>query len=63
MDEHDTIYKLLFSHERMIRELLLGFLPESWLAELDLASLEKMNGSYVSDDLRGRHGDAVWRMR
>ncbi|MBF5057704.1 putative transposase [Alcanivorax sp. 521-1] len=63
MDEHDTIYKLLFSHERMIRELLLGFLPESWLAELDLASLEKMNGSYVSDDLRGRHGDAVWRIR
>jgi len=26
-------------------------------------SLEKMNGSYVTDDLRGRHGDAVWRVR
>ena len=63
MDEHDTIYKLLFSHQRMIEELLVGFLPEPWVAALDLASLEKMNGSYVTDNLRGRHGDAVWRLR
>ncbi len=63
MDEHDTIYKLLFSHQRMIEELLVGFLPEPWVAALDLASLEKMNGSYVTDNLRGRHGDAVWRVR
>jgi len=63
MDEHDTIYKLLFSHDRMIQDLLVGFLPEQWISALDLESLEKMNGSYVTDDLRGRHGDAVWRIR
>ena len=63
MDEHDTIYKLLFAHDRMIQDLLVGFLPEKWVAALDLESLEKMNGSYVTDDLRGRHGDAVWRIR
>ncbi|WP_101676311.1 Rpn family recombination-promoting nuclease/putative transposase [Alloalcanivorax mobilis] len=63
MDEHDTIYKLLFSHDRMIQDLLVGFLPQEWTAALDLDSLEKMNGSYVTDDLRGRHGDAVWRIR
>ncbi|MTI51658.1 MAG: DUF4351 domain-containing protein [Alcanivorax sp.] len=63
MDKHDTIYKLLFSHDRMVRDLLVGFLPEEWITGLDLDSLEKMNGSYVTDDLRGRHGDAVWRVR
>ena len=63
MDEHDTIYKLLFAHDRMIQDLLVGFLPDKWVAALDLESLEKMNGSYVTDDLRGRHGDAVWRIR
>src|SRR5690606_11394021 len=26
-------------------------------------SLEKMNGSYVTDDLRSRHADAIWRVR
>ncbi|HIK73607.1 MAG TPA: transposase, partial [Alcanivorax sp.] len=51
MDDHDTSYRLLFSHAEMVRDLLTGFVPESWIAELDLNSLEKMNGSYVSDDL------------
>ena len=54
MDEHDTSYKLLFSHDRMVRDLLTGFLPREWVAVLDLGSLQKMNGSYVTDDLRGR---------
>jgi len=63
MDKHDTVYKLLFSHDRMVRDLLVGFLPGKWTTDLDLDSLEKMNGSYVTDDLRGRHGDAVWRVR
>ena len=58
MDEHDTIYKLLCAHDRMIQGLLIGFLPEQWVAALDLK-----NGSYVTEDLRGRHGDAVWRIR
>jgi len=57
MDDHDTSYRLLFSHAGMVRDLLTGFVPESWIAELDLNSLEKMNGSYVSDDLRSRHND------
>ena len=34
MDEHDTSYKLLFSHDRMVRDLLTGFLPREWVAAL-----------------------------
>ena len=51
MDDHDTSYRLLFSHAEMVRDLLTGFVPESWIAELDLNSLEKMNN------------DAIWRVR
>ena len=61
--DHDTGYKLLFSHPRMVRDFLEGFVSGDWLRKLDLDSLEKMNGSYVSDDLRSRHDDAVWRVR
>lgn len=32
MDKHDTVYKLLFSHDRMVRDLLVGFLPGQWTA-------------------------------
>jgi predicted transposase YdaD len=63
MVQHDNSYKLLFSHAEMVRDLLAGFVDQDWLAELDLDSLEKVSGSYVTDDLRDREEDVVWRLR
>jgi predicted transposase YdaD len=60
---HDNSYKLLFSHPEMVRDLLLGFINEPWLNELDLSTLEKTSGSYVADDLRDREDDIIWRVR
>lgn len=44
-------------------DLLRGFVHEAWVAELDFASLEKVSGSYVADDLREREDDVIWRVR
>jgi len=63
MVEHDNSYKLLFSHAEMVRDLLLGFVKEEWVRKLDLESLERVSGSYVSDDIRDRHDDIVWRVK
>ncbi|HET8696413.1 MAG TPA: Rpn family recombination-promoting nuclease/putative transposase [Gammaproteobacteria bacterium] len=63
MGDHDHAYKLLFSHAEMVRDLLEGFIKEPWLRELDYSTLEKVPGSYVSDDLRERSDDLVWRVR
>lgn len=63
MPRHDSSYKLLFSHRDMVRDLLAGFIHEPWLDEIDLDSLEKVCGSYVTDDLRDREDDIVWRVR
>lgn len=60
---HDASYKDLFSHPEMVADLLRGFVPEPWVAELDFSTLEKVGGSYVSDDLRTREDDLVWRVR
>jgi predicted transposase/invertase (TIGR01784 family) len=61
--DHDHAYKLLFSHASIVRDLLEGFVRADWLAELDYDSLERAGGSYVSDDLRERSDDVVWRVR
>jgi hypothetical protein len=37
--------------------------PEAWVKELDFGTLEKVGGSYVSDDLREREDDIIWRVR
>ena len=63
MPDHDNSYKLLFSHQEMVRDLLVGFVQEPWLAEIDFSTLEKVNGSYVTDDLRSREDDVIWRVR
>jgi hypothetical protein len=60
---HDTSYKLLFSAPELVRDLVLGFIPDEWLHSLDYGTLEKMPGSYVTDDLRNRADDVVWRVR
>ena len=60
---HDRGYKRLFSHPLAVEGLLRGFLPEDWTARLDFSTLEKVGNSFVSDDLRERHGDLIWRLR
>ncbi len=63
MANHDSSYKYLFSHANMVKDLLSGFVKENWVKDLDFTTLEKINGSYVSDDLRDRADDIVWRIR
>jgi len=61
--QHDSGYKLLFSHPELVRDLLTGFVKEDWVFEIDLSTLESVNTSFVTDDLRERHDDKIWRVR
>ncbi len=63
MGKHDHSYKHLFMHKRMVKDLITGFIREPWVRRLDFSTLERCNGSYVSDDLREREDDMVWRVR
>ena len=63
MVDHDKGYKLLFSHAQMVEDLLKGFVHEAWVDKLDFSTLEKVSGSYVSDDLREREDDVIWRVK
>jgi predicted transposase/invertase (TIGR01784 family) len=63
MPQHDSSYKLLFSHPQMVEDLLRGFVQEEWVRDLDFSTLEKVSGTYVSDDLRDRADDVIWKAR
>lgn len=60
---HDPAYKAFFSNPEMVESLLRDFVPADFVAELDFSTLERCSGSYVTDDLRERHDDIVWRVR
>jgi hypothetical protein len=47
----------------MIEDLLRGFVREPWIETLDFTTLERVNSSHVAEDLQGRDGDIIWRLR
>ena len=53
----------MFAHREMVADLLLGFVREPWVAEVEMDTLERVSGTYVSDDLREREDDIIWRVR
>jgi predicted transposase/invertase (TIGR01784 family) len=61
--DDDASYKTLFSAPEVVRDLIMGFIPDDWLHGLDYATLERVSGSYVTDDLRDRADDIVWRVK
>lgn len=63
MGEQDSSYKLLFSHACMVEDLLRGFVHEDWVEKLDFSSLERYNAGFVTDDIRERLDDIIWRVR
>ena len=59
MTDYDHPYKRLFSYPIMIADLIVGFLDADLVEVCDISSLERCNGSYVTDDLREREDD-LW---
>ena len=63
MTTHDNAYKNIFSHRQVVADLLTGFVNEDWVRAVDLSTLDRRSGSFVSDDLRDREDDLIWRVR
>ena len=63
MATHDPSYKLLFSHRKMVSDLLCGFVREEWAERLDFNTLERVREVGISQHLRQRVDDVIWRLR
>ena len=61
--EHDSGYRYLFSAPELVRDLIFGFVPDEWLHSLDYGTLERVDGSYITEDFRSRADDIVWRVK
>ena len=59
----DRSRRQLFTHRRMIEDLLCGFIEHPWTRELDFGTLKKLSTDYVTAGLEERIGDVVWEIR
>ncbi|MCP3960544.1 MAG: Rpn family recombination-promoting nuclease/putative transposase [bacterium] len=60
---HDGSYRRLFSHARMVRDLIERYVAPPWMDRLDFETLEMVPAHYVSEELEQRESDVVWRLR
>ncbi len=60
---HDGSYRRLFSHARMVEDLIYRYVAPPWLDRLDFSTLEMVPAHYVSEELEQRESDIVWRLR
>ena len=57
------LYKQLFAHPEVIRDLLTGYIPAEWTGSLDIGAFERVSASYASENSKARHDDIVWRAK
>jgi predicted transposase YdaD len=62
MTGHDALYHRLFSHPGMVAQLLRDFVAETWLGELDLDGMERINAKFHAGTGERRESDVVWRI-
>jgi hypothetical protein len=56
--DHDSGYKFLFSTPELVRDLIIGFVPDEWLASLDYSTRERVPGS-VGQIVKPGRGQAI----
>jgi len=64
MGDQDKGYKQLFSNKEMVRDLLVRFVDPAIVQDLDLdfRTMVREHSDFVTDDLRERIDDVIWRV-
>ncbi len=61
--DHDSRYKMLFSHPTILKQLLQNFVKEPFIDELDFSSPEKVDKSFVTKEFQKRESDLIYKIK
>ena len=61
--EHDKRYKQLFSNPVIVEELLLYFVEEDFVKNLDFSTLESVNKSFITDEFKEKESDIIYKIQ
>ena len=64
MPDSDTLYHQIFSHPRLVEDLVREFVPEALAAGLDFSGLQRVNPKFHVGrrSARRRESDVIWRL-
>jgi len=58
----DRGYKLLFSHPKMVEDLIRTFVKEDFTDKIDYSTLTPVKTSFISSGFRSRESDVIWKV-
>ncbi|MEQ8223011.1 MAG: Rpn family recombination-promoting nuclease/putative transposase, partial [Candidatus Eremiobacterota bacterium] len=59
----DRGYKLLFSHPKMVEDLIKSFVKEEFIDKIDYSTLKPVKSSFVSSGFKSRETDVIWTLK
>ncbi|MEO5334534.1 MAG: Rpn family recombination-promoting nuclease/putative transposase, partial [Magnetococcus sp. YQC-5] len=62
MSKHDDLYHRLYSHPKLVADMMRHFVKEPWVADLDFDHMKRVNAKFHVRGLRRREGDLIWRI-
>ena len=62
-DEHDLRYKKLFSHPKLVEELITSFVNEDFVHNIDFSTLEQVNKSFVTAAYTKKESDIIYKVK
>ncbi|MBF0099236.1 MAG: Rpn family recombination-promoting nuclease/putative transposase, partial [Magnetococcales bacterium] len=62
MADHDGAYHQMYTDPLMVADLLVHFVDEPWVKELDFARMQRVNAKFHNRLLPKREGDVIWQI-
>ncbi len=59
----DKFFRRFFQEKRIIEELLVHLVKQSWVNDLDFSTLERVERSYVTKNIQERASDVIWKVK
>ncbi|MDQ7822543.1 MAG: Rpn family recombination-promoting nuclease/putative transposase [Candidatus Eremiobacteraeota bacterium] len=60
---HDRGYKALFSHPRLVEELIRSFVKEDFVEDIDFSTISRSFTSFVTEEFKERETDIIWQVK
>jgi len=60
---HDRGYKKLFSNLEIFRQLIISFVHEPWVKDLNFSKCELVKGSFVSTQYKRTFSDLIYKVK
>ena len=62
VNPHDATFKKMFGRLEIVKDVITQNLPQDILDDMDLSTLEQLDGSFISEKLQETFSDIIYKV-